>query len=125
MVDHDGRHFSDAPFGKTLAHLLGDAGVSLRALGRGLDLDVAHLSRLRSGKTPAPPDATIRRFAQAFKVPPEYFLEYRVRRVAEALEGDPPAATALFIVYSFPPPRRKPIMDQVLDLIHGEGAGGR
>lgn len=111
--------FSDLPFGSSIRHLLDEAGLSLRALSRELDLDVGHVSRLRAGLVPAPPDGTLERIAATLKVQPDYFLEYRVRRVAEDLQRDPLFATSLYLLYRLPAHRSRPLINRMREVMAG------
>jgi transcriptional regulator with XRE-family HTH domain len=110
----DGEGFSELAFGLAIGALIDASGMSLRATARALEVDVSYLSRLRTGALPPPPDRTLERFARGLGVRPEYFLEYRVRRIAEALGRDPALVTFLYDLYKLPAARRRALMQKIL-----------
>lgn len=76
-------------FRATVPPLLRERRMSLRALARAVDVDVAHLSRtLRAGARP-PTAALAERVAVALNLPPCYFPESRYGTVCARLADDP------------------------------------
>ncbi|MEW6189535.1 MAG: hypothetical protein AB1466_05425 [Actinomycetota bacterium] len=51
---------------------------------------------------PAPSDEVIRRIAAGFGISPDYFMEYRVRRVSRYLMLKPDLITALYRLANLP-----------------------
>jgi transcriptional regulator with XRE-family HTH domain len=117
MPDGD---FTDRPFEEAIGGLIEEAGLSLRAVARASGVDVSYVSRLRSGEAAAPPDPTIERLARAFGVRPDYFLEYRARRVAAWLLGEPDVLAALYRLVALPPRRRREAVRRATILLAGQ-----
>lgn len=117
-----GEGFSELAFGAAIGGLIDASGMSLRAAARAVEVDVSYLSRLRTGALPPPPDPTLERLARGLGVRPEYFLEYRVRRIADALGRDPSLVTFLYELYRLPQARRRALMQKLLS--SGPGRAG-
>lgn len=65
--------------------------MSLRALktNRNIPFHYTHLGKLASGKRRAPDNRTIEIIAKAFGVEPDYFKEYRIRKINEVFDTEP------------------------------------
>ena len=90
------RRFSEDPFGAALERLMADTGVTFRALGAKTNLSAGYLNHLVHGNRPVPSDEVIARLAAALGVGPEYFREYRIRRITERLEEMPDLIDRLY-----------------------------
>ncbi|HYX86185.1 MAG TPA: helix-turn-helix transcriptional regulator [Gaiellales bacterium] len=84
------------PFDPGLGQLMSEAGVSYRRLAEMTDLSAGYLNHLAHGNRPVPADAVIERIAKALGVPPDRFLEYRIRRIGDVLRGDPRQADRVY-----------------------------
>ncbi len=84
------------PFDPGLGELMIQAGVSYRRLAELTELSAGYLNHLAHGNRPPPADPVIERIASALDVPPDRFLEYRIRRIGEALQGDPRRADRVY-----------------------------
>jgi transcriptional regulator with XRE-family HTH domain len=83
------RRFSREPFGPTVERLMVDSGVTYREAAARTGVSAGYLNHLVHGNRPVPSDERIETIAKALDVEPEYFLDYRLRRVAERLETMP------------------------------------
>ena len=84
------------PFDPGLGELMAQAGVSYRRLAEMTELSAGYLNHLAHGNRPAPADPVIERIAHALEIPPDRFLEYRIRRIGDALRGDPRRADRVY-----------------------------
>ena len=80
---------SREPFAAALDGLVTQHGWTYRQLAYLPGLSAGYLAHLRNGDRPAPRDEVIERIAARLRVPPSYFLEYRVRQVARLLTAQP------------------------------------
>jgi transcriptional regulator with XRE-family HTH domain len=90
------RRFSEAPFGETLQVLMGEKGVTYRALAERTGLSAGYLNHLVHGNRPVPSNEVIAALAKALDVEPEHFREYRVRVITEKLEAMPELIDRLY-----------------------------
>jgi len=90
------RRFSDEPFGPTIQRLMGERGVTYRALAEETGLSAGYLNHLVHGNRPVPSDDVITELASALGVEPEHFREVRIRRIAERLESMPELIDRLY-----------------------------
>ena len=90
------RRFSEEPFGPTVGRLMGDTGVTYRALADKTSLSAGYLNHLVHGNRPVPSNDVVRTLASALGVEPEHFREYRLRVVTEKLEGMPDLIDRLY-----------------------------
>ena len=90
------RRFSDDAFGPTVQRLMGETGVTYRALAEKTGLSAGYLNHLVHGNRPVPSDEVIAELAEALGVTPEHFREVRVRRIAERLETMPDLIDRLY-----------------------------
>lgn len=78
-----------APFGEALRRAIEARGMSFRDLESRALVPVGNLHDHVSGKRRPPGDDLLRRIAEGLRVEPEYFREYRERRLVEALRHVP------------------------------------
>ena len=90
------RRFSSDPFGPTLERLMGDTGVTYRALADASDLSAGYLNHIVHGNRPVPADDVIERISGALGVEPEHFREYRLRLITQRLEAMPEMIDRLY-----------------------------
>ena len=84
------------PFDPGLRRLMADRGISYRRLAGATGLSAGYVNHLAHGNRPAPADDVIERIAAVLAVPPDRFLEYRVRRIGEALMRDATRADRVY-----------------------------
>ena len=90
------RRFSTEPFGATVERLMGETGVTYRALADQTELSAGYLNHLVHGNRPVPSDDVVKRIADALGVEPEHFREYRIRVITEKLETMPDLIDRLY-----------------------------
>ena len=90
------RRFSDEPFGPTVERLMGETGVTYRALADKTKLSAGYLNHLVHGNRPVPANEVIATLAGALGVEPEHFREYRLRVITERLESMPDLIDRLY-----------------------------
>ena len=90
------RRFSDEPFGPTMRRLMGETGITYRALAEKTGLSAGYINHVVHGNRPVPSSAHMRGLAKALGVEPEHFLEYRVRVITERLERMPDLVDRLY-----------------------------
>jgi transcriptional regulator with XRE-family HTH domain len=88
--------FSEEPFGPTIERLMGENGVTYRALAERTNLSAGYLNHLVHGNRPVPSNDVVRTLAQALGVEPEHFREYRLRVITERLEAMPEMIDRLY-----------------------------
>ena len=87
--------WSTEPFGPALRAALSARGMSFRDLESRCLVPVGNLHDHASGKRSAPGDDLLMRIAAGAGVPPDYFREWRERRLVEALRDHPDVELAL------------------------------
>lgn len=87
---------SNLPFGEALRELMLAKGLTYRELGPLVDLDYSYVNRLVNGAREVPHDEVIGRIAVAFGVPPQHFLEWRIRQICTWLIAHPARVDELF-----------------------------
>jgi transcriptional regulator with XRE-family HTH domain len=90
------RRFSDEPFGPTLERLMGETGVTYRALAAQTKLSAGYLNHLVHGNRPVPSNEIVEKLANALGVEPEHFREYRLRVITDRLEEMPDLIDRLY-----------------------------
>ena len=83
------RKFSEETFGATVERLMGETGLTYRALANETDLSAGYLNHLVHGNRPVPSNDVVEKLAGAFGVEPEHFREYRLRVITDRLEAMP------------------------------------
>jgi transcriptional regulator with XRE-family HTH domain len=89
--------FSQVCLAETLGILKAERKLSYRQLESMSKLSSGHWNHMVKGSRANPSDVTIFRVAQTLKVNPDFFLEWRVRRVAEELLEDPKLCDRLYV----------------------------
>ena len=90
------RKYSEEPFGPTVERLMGENGVTYRALAERTNLSAGYLNHLVHGNRPVPSNDVVRTLAEALGVEPEHFREYRLRVITERLERMPDLIDRLY-----------------------------
>ena len=90
------RKFSEEPFGVTIERLMGETGVTYRALADKTKLSAGYLNHLVHGNRPVPSDKVVGQLAKALGVEPEHFREYRLRVITRRLEAMPEQIDPLY-----------------------------
>ncbi|MDI6689073.1 MAG: helix-turn-helix transcriptional regulator [Actinomycetota bacterium] len=106
--------YSHELFHEALTELFKQCGVSLRKFARRCKVDYTYLSKLKRGRMPAPSDEVIRRIAAGFGISPDYFMEYRVRKVSRYLMLKPNLTTALYRLANLPIEVQKKIESKII-----------
>jgi transcriptional regulator with XRE-family HTH domain len=91
------KSYSDKTFGEALKEILEKKGIKLRSLALKTNLNYSYFSKLKRSPK-APPDETILNISQALEIDPEYFMEFRIRKISEMLL-DYPALINLTMSY--------------------------
>ena len=79
--------YSQARFAAALKGLMDERRLSYRQLAYKTKLSAGYLNHLTKGTRPVPADAVIAVIAEALRVEPDYFVEYRLRQVADVLDA--------------------------------------
>ena len=90
------RKFSEEPFGPTVERLMGENGITYRALAERTNLSAGYLNHLVHGNRPVPSNEVVQTLASALGVEPEHFREYRLRVITERLEALPELIDRLY-----------------------------
>lgn len=99
--------YSSLPFPEAFRQLLELRKMSYRRLATRSKLSAGYLNHLACGTRPVPSDQVIKILARSLRVKPEYFFEYRQRRLQRELYRSPELADQLydFLVADRPLPR--------------------
>ena len=90
------RKYSEEPFGPTVERLMGENGVTYRALAERTNLSAGYLNHLVHGNRPVPSNDVVETLSKALDVDAEFFREYRVRVITEKLETMPDLVDRLY-----------------------------
>jgi transcriptional regulator with XRE-family HTH domain len=90
--------YSREPFVAALKGLMAERHLSFRQLAYMTQLSAGYLNHLTKGTRPASADPVIGTIAAALRIEADFFREYRLRQVAEALDSDPATRCALWRV---------------------------
>lgn len=82
------KEYSNRRFHLALKDILEKNNVKLRGLAGRTNLNYTYFSKLKNRKT-SPPIKTMEIIARGLGIEPEYFLEYRINKVAEFLILNP------------------------------------
>ena len=72
--------------------------LSYRQLAYKTNLSAGYLNHLTKGSRPVPADTVIESLAHALHVEPDFFVEYRLRKLADVLNGAPSLADKLYAI---------------------------
>jgi transcriptional regulator with XRE-family HTH domain len=75
------------PFPVAMAHLMAERSLTVRAVERATGVDNAFISRMMRGKK-AISVAALGRISEGLGLPPDYFVEVRLRRIQDWLAQD-------------------------------------
>jgi transcriptional regulator with XRE-family HTH domain len=92
-----GRRSTDR-FPDALRGLMEERSLSYRQLAYKTHLSAGYLNHLTKGSRPVPADNVIETLAHALHVEPDFFLEYRLRKLVEVLDSVPRLADRLYSV---------------------------
>jgi transcriptional regulator with XRE-family HTH domain len=120
--------FSQDRFPIALKCLMDERRLSYRQLAYKTKLSAGYLNHLTKGTRPVPADPVIAVIAEALRVEPDFFPEYRLRKVADVLDGAPLLADKLYAILL----RHEPVPEDIADTLrstrnggNGNGNGGR
>ena len=114
--------FSQARFPEALKGLMEERHLSYRQLAYKTKLSAGYLNHLTKGTRPVPADTVVAVIAEALCVEPDFFLEYRLRQVAEVLDGAPALCDKLYAILL----RQLPVPDDISEALSHphDGNGG-
>ncbi len=112
--------FSQERFPDALKGLMEERHLSYRQLAYKTKLSAGYLNHLTKGTRPVPSDPVIEVIAEALLVEPDFFVEFRLRQVADVLDGAPALADQLYgiLVRDLPVPDD---LGESLKRLHGAG----
>jgi transcriptional regulator with XRE-family HTH domain len=84
-VNSDSTNKTNKNFGEALLELKNRSGLSYMQIAIKCGLSDAYLINIVKGKNQAPNTENIEKIAKAFNIGPEYFKEYRIRKVTDQL----------------------------------------
>ena len=90
------RRYASEPFGPAVERLMNETGVTYRALAGKTGLSAGYLNHLVHGNRPVPSNDVVETLADSLDVEPEYFREYRLRRITKRLEATPELIDRLY-----------------------------
>jgi transcriptional regulator with XRE-family HTH domain len=82
------KKYSNKRFHLAFSDILKEKNVKLRGLAARTNLDYTYFSKLKSRKK-SPPVKTIVIIASGLGIDPDYFLEYRIKKISDLLESNP------------------------------------
>ncbi len=103
--------FSQERFPAALKGLMDERRLSYRQLAYKTKLSAGYLNHLTKGTRPVPADPVIAVIAGSLRVAPDFFLEYRLRKVADVLEGAPVLVDKLYAVLL----RQQPVPEDIVE----------
>ena len=116
--------FSQERFPAALKGLMEERHLSYRQLAYKTKLSAGYLNHLTKATRPVPADAVVAVIAEALCVEPDFFLEVRLRQVAEVLDGAPSLCDKLYGILL----RKLPVPDDIGEALrhprNGNGGNG-
>ena len=112
--------FSQDRFPVALKGLMDERQLSYRQLAYKTKLSAGYLNHLTKGTRPVPADPVIAVIAEALRVEPDFFLEYRLRQVACVLAQSPALADKLYGILL----RDLPVPDDIAEALKRPRNGG-
>jgi transcriptional regulator with XRE-family HTH domain len=119
LSDFATHHLLFERFPGALKGLMVERGLSYRQLAYKTRLSAGYLNHLTKGTRPVPADPVIRTIAAALHVEPDFFLEYRLRRVVGFLEGSDRLIDALYSILLL----RAPVSEEMKRVLEGSSPG--
>ena len=86
---------SNKPFPKALKDIMEEKDIVHRRLATKTNLSFSYFCVLKKRKK-HPPIETIKKIASGLKIPPEYFLEYRINKLIKLLMDNPAATNDVY-----------------------------
>ena len=111
--------YSRERFQAALKGLMEERHLSYRQLAYKTQLSAGYLNHLTKGTRPVPADPVIRIIATALCVEPDFFLEYRLRQVADVLDASTQLIDALYSVLLL----HTPVSDEMKSMLERSGNG--
>ncbi len=111
--------FSQDRFPVSLKGLMDERQLSYRQLAYKTKLSAGYLNHLTKGTRPVPADPVIAVIAEALRVEPDFFLEFRLRQVTDVLDGDPALADKLYGILL----RHQPVPEDIAEALKAPGNG--
>ena len=115
--------YSRERFPLALKGLMEERHLSYRQLAYKTQLSAGYLNHLTKGTRPVPADPVIRTIATALCVEPDFFLEFRLRQVADVLDNSTHLIDALYSILLLHAPVSED-MKAMLEKSDGNGHGG-
>lgn len=112
--------FSQDRFPVALKGLMDERQLSYRQLAYKTKLSAGYLNHLTKGTRPVPADPVIAVVAGALRVEPDFFLEYRLRQIADVLDSSPTLADKLYGILL----RDQPVPEDIAEVLKAKGNGG-
>ena len=116
--------FSQDRFPIALKGLMDERQLSYRQLAYKTKLSAGYLNHLTKGTRPVPADPVIAVIAEALRVEPDFFLEFRLRQVADVLDGSPALADKLYGILLRHQPVPEDIAEALQSTTGGNGGNG-
>jgi transcriptional regulator with XRE-family HTH domain len=113
--------YSREPFGAALKGLMAERHLSFRQLAYMTQLSAGYLNHLTKGTRPVPADPVIGTIAAALRIEADFFREYRLRQVAEALDSSTQLLDALYGVLLHHAPVSKDVDAMLERYVKGNG----
>jgi hypothetical protein len=116
--------FSQDRFPDALKGLMEERHLSYRQLAYKTKLSAGYLNHLTKATRPVPADPVVGVIAEALCVEPDFFVEFRLRQVAEVLDGAPALCDKLYGILL----RQLPVPDDIGESLshprNGTGGNG-
>jgi len=111
--------FSQDRFPIALKGLMDERQLSYRQLAYKTKLSAGYLNHLTKGTRPVPADPVMAVIAEALRVEPDFFLEFRLRQVTDVLDGSPALADKLYGILL----RNQPVPEDLAESLRAQGNG--
>jgi transcriptional regulator with XRE-family HTH domain len=111
-------------FPDALRGLMEERRLSYRQLAYKTKLSAGYLNHLTKGSRPVPADAVIESLAHALHVEPDFFLEFRLRKLAYLLDEAPPLADKLYGILLCDAPVTSELSDLLREYAKADGSEG-
>lgn len=112
--------YSQDRFPAALKGLMDERQLSYRQLAYKTKLSAGYLNHLTKGTRPVPADPVIAVIAEALRVGPDFFLEYRLRQIACVLDRSPALADKLYGILL----RNQPVPEDLAETLKAKRNGG-